>query len=168
MIALPHLSAEAWAAWAQAIGTVVAIGVTQRISTRQDRIRRAERHKEEDKFLDVIVFVTSEALRAVNYSMTHLKPGKRQITPEAFRRLIAALVRLPIDRMPSGELASLLIKLERLLGYFAVRHETAVDALEAEGAVSEAAQISLLRFSNQIRKRCNEIKRAIAVIRAAR
>jgi hypothetical protein len=164
----PHLSAEAWAAWAQAIGTVVAIAVTQRISTRQDRARRAERQREEDKFLDVILFVTNEALRSVNYSMTHLKPGKRQITPEAFQRLIAALVRLPIERMPSGELASLLIKLERLLSYFARRHESAIDALEEEGAVSEAAQVSLDRFAAQIRKRCNEIKRAIARLKEAR
>lgn len=147
---------EAAAAWAQAIGTVIAVFTA--IWVARAEVRAQERRRAEDTHGQLVVLVTVARQLAAAVAQTMMKTGVNMgFDPANFDHILRALDEVELKVLPSAMLMQIVVDLRRQ-GYFYRNALAVFFDLDQGSRTSAAAHQELERLGPFIRKSVGQIE----------
>jgi hypothetical protein len=137
-----------YAAWVQAIGSVLAILVAVWLGDRERRRGILDRRRQQGEFTALAVSIARQAEDLISDVSMGLDAGKIAIDPSNFADVCATMDRLPLDRMPTAEFVLAYVNIRRGLSSYGEGFALAIEMLKTpQGQVAFGAGLSTKLFN---------------------
>jgi len=137
-----------YAAWVQAIGSVLAILVAVWLGDRERRRGIHDRRRQQAEFTALAVGIARQAEDLISDVSKGLQAGQIAIDPHNFSDVSATMDRLPLDRMPTAEFVLAYVNIRRGLSSYGEGFAFAIDMLKTpQGQATFDAGLSTKLFN---------------------